>query len=498
MIIKRKLIWNLIGKVDPNKIYSRLQENYPKIQYFNPLNPGYNGTSLNMLTPFDGIKIDRLYSGTVTNIKEADVSDKNISLEINIEVYHMGLVYIEQIYTLDSWFHKLEEFDGVMLKNDKGEAFSPSGATLNFIINDLMCIQKVAVLDDEYYDYGSMDKREVNKIIYDKYGLFINRIGTGIGVSASSWSRSPDIVFDESESISINPNEDEKVSDDFSIFNIKSKSIYLTKDKKAFNKMSFDIKKDFIKRCFLLLQHNIASTWLGEINGKSESIANSIDNKNEEYWQNLRTLIEMWQLNFLANHTNFYMILSEFNQVLKNDSIFNKDIYQEWDEGSEKDIKMTADLFNQVKYGLNNLATPGHTHDQQLLQQETEKGNERILLLSFLAMSIPMIGAILTPTLSINLKLVSGSVILFLPMIYVLTRRITFQRSKKLNTKNYLKSEGQNLKDKLDKFDDIRKHLKQDKNLPEDLKKTFFTFLDKSHKSQTEKLNKINKKIESI
>ena len=30
-----------------------------KVQYFNPLNPGYNGVALSMLTPFDGIKIDK-------------------------------------------------------------------------------------------------------------------------------------------------------------------------------------------------------------------------------------------------------------------------------------------------------------------------------------------------------------------------------------------------------------------------------------------------------
>ena len=62
MIVKRKIMWSLIGKVDPNKLYSRLQENPElknKVQYFNPLNPGYNGVALSMLTPFDGIKIDK-------------------------------------------------------------------------------------------------------------------------------------------------------------------------------------------------------------------------------------------------------------------------------------------------------------------------------------------------------------------------------------------------------------------------------------------------------
>ena len=39
---------------------------------------------------------------------------------------------------------------------------------------------------------------------------------------------------------------------------------------------------------------------------------------------------------------------------------------------------------DDLKYDLENLATPGHTHDEQTLQRETETTNERILLLSFL------------------------------------------------------------------------------------------------------------------
>ena len=44
---------------------------------------------------------------------------------------------------------------------------------------------------------------------------------------------------------------------------------------------------------------------------------------------------------------------------------------------------------DEIKYQLENLATPGHTHDEQSLQFETEKTNERILLLSFLALLLP-------------------------------------------------------------------------------------------------------------
>ena len=206
----------------------------------------------------------------------------------------------------------------------------------------------------------------------------------------------------------------------------------------------------------------------------------------------------MWQLGYLYYSTNFYGTAREFRIALSNENILNEDIYKEWDEGFEKDNKLAIDLFEQVRYGLENLATPVNTHDEQRLQKETEKGNERILLLSFLAMSIPMIGAIFTPTLSINLKLISGSVILFLPIIYILTRQLTFKRTDRLNTKKYLKSEGKKIQEILVKVDGVRKQIKEEKTIPEDMKATFFAFLDKSSKSQAKKLDKIDKKIESL
>ena len=46
--------------------------------------------------------------------------------------------------------------------------------------------------------------------------------------------------------------------------------------------------------------------------------------------------------------------------------------------------------------------------------------------------------------------------------------------------------------------DELRKQIKEEKTIPEDMKATFFAFLDKSSKSQAKKLDKIDKKIESL
>jgi hypothetical protein len=93
----------------------------------------------------------------------------------------------------------------------------------------------------------------------------------------------------------------------------------------------------------------------------------------------------------------------------------------------EKEKKLKYNL-NEIKYSLDNISTPAHTHDEQQLQLETEKGNERILLLSFLAMSIPMIGAILSPALAINTKIITAIVLLSLPFTYISFRKISYNR----------------------------------------------------------------------
>jgi len=92
----------------------------------------------------------------------------------------------------------------------------------------------------------------------------------------------------------------------------------------------------------------------------------------------------------------------------------------------------------EIKYGLENVATPGHTHDEQLLQQVTEKGNERILLLSFLAMSIPMIGAILSPTLQLQTKFISATILALLPMSYIVFAKISYKRKEKKNIDQFI------------------------------------------------------------
>ena len=501
MKIKTQSISNLVGEVEVNIVFERLKKIYPNTKYFNPFDPNYNGVSLNTDNkPLDGFRIENILSGFAMSIKDKDVSDKKIYVNINAEIYHIGMVYMETFFTLDNWCAELEDLDGIIVKNDKdGSLISRQACLSSFSLTDLMPIKKIAPLDDEHYNYGSTDKREVDKIIYDKYGFAINRIGNSIGSGLTTWERHYYIVLDEDKKISINQDKDEKISDKFDIYKIKDKDdIYHKVDTEVFDIACQVVKKVFIKAVFLLSQYSIASAWFEQIADKSKAILESIDNTNEVYWQNLRIEIETWQLKFLTFHSNFHKYLSTYFEYLRGDGVFNKEIREKWTKERKEEREEVALLYNEIKYALNNLATPGHTHDEQLLQKETEKVNERILLLSFLAMSIPMIGALLTPTFSLNLKLISGVVVLSLPLIYIGTRKIAFRRNKNLNTKVFLKAEAKDLTDALKKIESRNKAISNHKEIPDDMKKYFLDLMDKMKESQSKKLDKMNKKIKSL
>ena len=169
--------------------------------------------------------------------------------------------------------------------------------------------------------------------------------------------------------------------------------------------------------------NNSIDYWHFNLNAKSNSILSEINNSNEAYWKELRNTIEKWQLHFLSQHARINNTMMHFDKLRKYE-IINEDEKVRLNNLLLKDENKLKYNLNQIKYSLDNLATPGHTHDEQLLQKETEKGNERILLLSFLAMSIPMIGAILSPALAINTKIITAIILLSLPFCYISFRKL--------------------------------------------------------------------------
>ena len=97
-----------------------------------------------------------------------------------------------------------------------------------------------------------------------------------------------------------------------------------------------------------------------------------------------------------------------------------------------------------------------------------------------------------------NLKLISGFVVLLLPVLYMTSRKLTFRRNKNLNTKSFLKIEAKNLNERLENIQLQEKEFLNRKYIPDDMKNYYVKLIKKSHSSQSEKLDKMNKKIKSL
>ena len=174
---------------------------------------------------------------------------------------------------------------------------------------------------------------------------------------------------------------------------------------------------------------------------------------------------------------------------------FSKDYIKEYREYRRKLRDNVFQMFNEVKYAINNLATPGHTHDEHLLQEETEKVHERLLMISFIAMAIPSGVAIMTPSISMIYKIIAASAIFSIPLIYFSFRKI----QKLLSYKRNIKSEFNRLirleSENIIKSKENIERLESMDELPEDIKKGIVDLNLMGIKAQEKRLNILKTKL---
>jgi hypothetical protein len=153
-----------------------------------------------------------------------------------------------------------------------------------------------------------------------------------------------------------------------------------------------------------------------------------------------------------------------------------------------------ADL-NEVKYAISNLSTPSHTHDEAILQKETEKVNDRILMLSFIAMAVSAIGMIQSDEIDIALKIMSGATIFSLPILYYMVRGFQKKISLRKNERSELTRRLDLAKQGLEQARKERDHLNNQEDLPEDFKVEALEFMELFIVSAKQKIDTLKKKI---
>ena len=106
--------------------------------------------------------------------------------------------------------------------------------------------------------------------------------------------------------------------------------------------------------------------WSYSITKEAKEIIDNLENKNEAYWKTLRLNNEEWQLHFLAQNSYRSRSLTQLkqNNILSFHAI-NEEKKEKWlNKIKERESAMYR-YVDEIKYELDNMSTPGHTHDEQ-------------------------------------------------------------------------------------------------------------------------------------
>jgi hypothetical protein len=213
---------------------------------------------------------------------------------------------------------------------------------------------------------------------------------------------------------------------------------------------------------------------------------------NTYYWKELKQKIEVMDLNFLEFHTHANSII---NSSFSLNSFFNREYKEKIEKLYENKVRDTFQKLDEVKYAISNLSTPSHTHDEDILQQETEKVNDRILLLSFIAMAVSAMGMMQSPTISDYYKIISGFSILCLPIVYyssqILIKKIAFSRNKKREFTRRLDNAKKSLEGQKKQLEE----LESDKDLKGDFRKEVINFYEKFVEAEEKIIERLKAKI---
>ena len=204
---------------------------------------------------------------------------------------------------------------------------------------------------------------------------------------------------------------------------------------------------------------------LKQIADMSKEILKKITYTNPAYWEDLSIGVEAEQLYYIEVQNLVYSIIEKIrdSSYLKNQ--LTKKRYNELKEEFDRKIDLTFQLSNEVNAAIKNISTPIKSKNDFKLQKSTDKVNDRILFLSFIAMSVPLISWVTSTDISNTVKLISGLVILLLPFLYYTLNSIY---KKRLIRKNRLSIFKEQLKDQYQNIEEQNKQIETMKSYDDD------------------------------
>ena len=438
----------------------------------------------------------------VDDVKLISFNNVDCDLKLHIDFYStalLGYSFIDIQFEIDESMANTIHQANFLIKSKmlfKGEEQSVSNIIATILWPYFESEKMTDIKNDEkFMELNKVDYEAMSEEILDKTGIKLFYSGEGLpgGIGAAPGSI---IIEDYENKIAIDTWMDIGAYENQLFHHRVNKRTFILKEKVLYKEFYMVLIELQMWERFLDYCSNACRGWLGIIGNKVASIRKNINSNHENkfYWQELKRNIEIIDLNFLEFHT---AIVKECIEISGFPGTMDLEFSKEFIDMSKKRNQQAKEsLFkylDEIKYAISNLSTPGHTNDEHLLQAESETTNERILLLSFLAMSIPMLGAIFSPDFTWTTKIISATILFSLPIIYLLIRKIQKSLAYKRNIKEELGRQYKYWSSSLEKDRKAMKLLESMEELPEDLRNSILDMDKKGIEASEKRLRKLEK-----
>lgn len=456
--------------------------------------PAAQTENIHLNSSIEGTVVKNLSTGRIFS----DEIDSGVNFVVNATIFQVGILLFEfcfeaeiipEHFSYDDFFTIKAIFDANGEKHEDPLVQYSYGFFFRAMrfSETASKVAEISIIDPD-------SQIEIHKSIREFVMLSVDFLGDEVFLNTElSIAEHPVFILPEEELPNKLDNESEMVIADRIVQ--KGNSIYCYGVEEEF--LQF-YKLLFYMRAFFKFKNGILMKWLEKARAEAKQIRMNLYEQNKVYWSKLKNRLEVWDLNFLdfyaASVTAVYQIEEMPVSTLSFSDSYTRKYRKEFEAAR---IKLLENM-EHVKYSLENMSTPGKAHDEQILQRETEKGNERIMLLSFLAMSIPLLGAILAPGITVLTKITAALILCFMPIVYFFIRKHHHKRDNRKSSKMYLINLKKSQQSDIEKTQSILETVENNPNRSRKSKDETLALLKASLNTANKQLNDIEKEIAKL
>ena len=448
-------------------------------------------------------------SGIKKDLKLIKLFNKKLDVDIKIDLYALSsfsYAYFDIYFEAD-----LELFE--LLTKDKGIIWnlifygevdlSKGNQNFTTIFTQILIryynLEKIREIKDSLNPDLSNISKNID-ILFEKTGerfYCIEEPVTGMLSLGPMGSRA--LIEDYNNYIDINNECWEPITNSKNdIYHDDSKGYFICKKENVYKDIfdHFYIQAIYINK-LMFIRNSPCMAFLNTIRRKGVSIRKNIaeNHQNPYYWKELKKEIEILDLNFLEFHTEAIK-----STIVVHDSLdVNKKYRDQSNDTNKIAMERTLQFLNEIKYAISNLSTPSHVHDEEILQTETEKVNDRILMFTFIAMAVSAIGMMQSTEIALEFKILSGAGIFSLPALYYLFRgiqkKLSFRKNKINELKRVITNKTEIFNSRKAYLDILINEKSDDKNFPEGFKEELIKFMSKDLDDEEQAITKLKEKL---